>query len=215
MSKGKYYQEYRKERRRIQSFLRRNRAKGYIFPDNILPDRPKRITPASIRRLKRITPEFLYKKASYVDSETGEILTGTEAVKRRRSESAKRAAKTRKQRKRNTDDEGIYDRIAISTWYSQLEVYADGKGYAMLLAWADEIIQSVGRKGFAETIRKGTEAGNLITWDVVYKAGETMKYIANMTEYVPDQGVWYKEKLLDKLQFTKEFAEWAETQEEW
>mgnify|MGYP006960953759 FL=1 len=62
---------------------------------------------------------------------------------------------------------------------------------------------------------KGTEAGNLITWDVVYKAGETMKYIANMTEYVPDQGVWYKEKLLDKLQFTKEFAEWAETQEEW
>ena len=42
-----------------------------------------------------------------------------------------------------------------------------------------------------------------------------MKYIANMTEYVPDQGVWYKEKLLDKLQFTKEFAEWAETQEEW
>ena len=203
MSKGKYYQEYRKERRRIQSFLRRNRAKGYIFPDNILPDQPKRITPASIRRLKRITPEFLYKKASYVDSETGEILTGTEAVKQRRSESAKRAAKTRKQRTRN------------STWYSQLEVYADGKGYAMLLAWADEIIQSVGRKGFAETIRKGTEAGNLITWDVVYKAGETMKYIANMTEYVPDQGVWYKEKLLDKLQFTKEFAEWAETQEEW
>ena len=185
MSKGKYYQEYRKERRRIQSFLRRNRAKGYIFPDNILPDQPKR------------------------------ILTGTEAVKQRRSESAKRAAKTRKQRKRNTDDEGIYDRITISTWYSQLEVYADGKGYAMLLAWADEIIQSVGRKGFAETIRKGTEAGNLITWDVVYKAGETMKYIANMTEYVPDQGVWYKEKLLDKLQFTKEFAEWAETQEEW
>ena len=61
MSKGKYYQEYRKERRRIQSFLRRNRAKGYIFPDNILPDQPKRITPASIRRLKRITPEFLYK----------------------------------------------------------------------------------------------------------------------------------------------------------
>ena len=196
MSKGKYYQEYRKERRRIQSFLRRNRAKGYIFPDNILPDQPKIITPASIRRLKRITPEFLYKKASYVDSETGEILTGTEAVKQRRSESAKRAAKTRKQRKRNTDDEGIYDRITISTWYSQLEVYADGKG-------------------FAETIRKGTEAGNLITWDVVYKAGETMKYIANMTEYVPDQGVWYKEKLLDKLQFTKEFAEWAETQEEW
>lgn len=128
MSKGKYYQEYRKERRRIQSFLRRNRAKGYIFPDNILPDQPKRITPASIRRLKRITPEFLYKKASYVDSETGEILTGTEAVKQRRSESAKRAAKTRKQRKRNTDDEGIYDRITISTWYSQLEVYADGKG---------------------------------------------------------------------------------------
>lgn len=78
-----YKSEYMKERRRIQSWLRRAAGRGFETQYK-LPAIPKRITEASIRRLAKITPEYLYKKSVWVSPETGEIFEGQQAKKEQR-----------------------------------------------------------------------------------------------------------------------------------
>lgn len=68
-------QEYMKERKRIQKAISRQKKSGYIIPENLLPDIPKRITKASINRLKKITPKMIRSKSDLIDFTTGEIIT--------------------------------------------------------------------------------------------------------------------------------------------
>lgn len=91
---------YKKERNRVKSFVRRAEKRGYIFPESIIPSNPKRKTEASIRKLKKLTKEMLYSKASYGGEATfGEIVSGKEGLKLERQLRAKRAAETRKEKK--------------------------------------------------------------------------------------------------------------------
>lgn len=68
-------QEYMKERKRIQQAISREKKSGYIPPENLLPDIPKRITKASINRLKKIIPKTIRSRSELVDFTTGEIIT--------------------------------------------------------------------------------------------------------------------------------------------
>ena len=91
---------YAKERNRIKSFVRRAEKRGYSFPESIIPSIPKRKTEASIRKLKKLTKEVLYSKASYGGETTfGEIVSGKEGLKLERQLRAKRASETRKEKK--------------------------------------------------------------------------------------------------------------------
>ena len=88
--------EYRKQVKRLKQAVRRAEKRGYIIPDNIIPEQPKRITRKSVERLKKITTEEIYKKSEKLDFETGELIPGEVARKQERNEAAKKAAKTRK-----------------------------------------------------------------------------------------------------------------------
>lgn len=91
---------YAKERNRVKSFVRRAEKRGYSFPESIIPSIPKRKTEASIRKLKKLTKEMLYSKASYGGGATfGEIVSGKEGLKLERQLRAKRASETRKAKK--------------------------------------------------------------------------------------------------------------------
>lgn len=68
-------QEYMKERKRIKQAISLQKKSGYIIPENLLPDIPKRITKASINRLKKITPKTIRSKSELIDFTTGEIIT--------------------------------------------------------------------------------------------------------------------------------------------
>lgn len=78
-----YRPEYMRERRRIQSWLRRATGRGFETQYK-LPAIPKRITEASVRRLAKITAEYLYNKSVWVNPQTGEIFEGQEAKKAQR-----------------------------------------------------------------------------------------------------------------------------------
>lgn len=57
MTKKEYLsREYARERKRVQSLVNRYRKKGFEFPENIIPAKPKRITEGSIRRLQKLSP---------------------------------------------------------------------------------------------------------------------------------------------------------------
>lgn len=60
---------YRNNRKRIQSYIREAKKYGVTVPTDILPDKPKKVTEASVRRLAKITKrqfgELLAKKGAY------------------------------------------------------------------------------------------------------------------------------------------------------
>lgn len=105
--------EYRKERRRIQQFINRAEKRGYQF-DFEMPEIPKKVTRASVNRLKAITPEKLYKKSVYGGEATlGEIVSGVEGRKQERVLAGKRASETRILK--TEYDDGPDDQYVIDT----------------------------------------------------------------------------------------------------
>lgn len=72
-----FFEEYKRQRARLQSFARRAKARGITLPYDFVPDVPKKITAGSVRKLQRITPEHgYYERAEYmrVNPETREII---------------------------------------------------------------------------------------------------------------------------------------------
>lgn len=57
--------EYNKQRRRVQNYVNSMLERGYTFGKDPLPSVPKKITRASVNRLKSITAQTLYNKSSY------------------------------------------------------------------------------------------------------------------------------------------------------
>lgn len=90
---------YSKQLKRIKQFIRRAEKRGFVFEEDIIPQKPKKVTKASVRKLEKITPEKLYKKSLYVEESTGEIKKGQKRRKEEREQSAKKAAKTRERQK--------------------------------------------------------------------------------------------------------------------
>ena len=89
-------------RKAVSAFFRKARSmarRGYVI-DAVLPKEPKKITEASVRRIKKISAN-LYKKSYYV-TEEGEVISGEEGRKYERSRSAKKAAETRKRKKQES-----------------------------------------------------------------------------------------------------------------
>ena len=89
-------------RKAVSNFFRKGRSmarRGYVI-DAVLPKEPKKITEASVRRIKKISSD-LYKKSYYV-TEEGEVISGEEGRKYERSRSARKAAETRKRKKQES-----------------------------------------------------------------------------------------------------------------
>ena len=87
-----------KQLKRVRQFISRAEKRGYRFTDAFKDS----LKEASTRKLKSYKPEKLYSLATAL-SETGEIISGTEARKLERSISAKKSAETRRKRKEKID----------------------------------------------------------------------------------------------------------------
>ena len=69
---------YKRQRERIITTIAEQQAMGGVYPDTFkIPAIPKKITEASVRRLKKITNISLINKAYYIRPETGEAVRGT------------------------------------------------------------------------------------------------------------------------------------------
>ena len=90
-----YKDQWQKELRRITRFIKSATKRGFIFPD-INIQQPKKITKASVNKLKKITPKSLYKKANYITQDTGEIISGTAGRTLERKRAAAKGIQTKK-----------------------------------------------------------------------------------------------------------------------
>ena len=98
LAKSALEAEINKQLRRIKSLIKRAEKRGYTFPSYKPPKVPERITKKTLEKLKKVTPEAIYKKAKYTIPDTGKTITGTQARKIERSTVAKKAAQARKLR---------------------------------------------------------------------------------------------------------------------
>ena len=114
--------EYQKARRNLQSKIRGAIKKGYIVPENFLPNIPKKITQGSIRRLEKLSKDF-YNKVTYRTS-SGDIVSGRagRAIRRREGAEKQRITKRVNYCKRIRDEVGYEYRF---NRYDGLDEYED------------------------------------------------------------------------------------------
>lgn len=86
--------EVKRRRTNAKRLVSRATKRGYSFPENIVPDLPKKITEGTLRRFEKLTPDYLYSKAVYVSPE-GTQLTGSQRRSVERHIASERAAQTR------------------------------------------------------------------------------------------------------------------------
>lgn len=89
---------YAHELKRIKNFIRAAEKRGYTFSSKAYPEIPNRITIASVKKLKNIKPENLYKYATYT-TPTGDTVKGPEGRKmERKAARAKTPSRPRKKK---------------------------------------------------------------------------------------------------------------------
>ena len=91
---------YQKQRRRLLQAVRRAEKQGYIFPEDVVPELPKRVTKKQLEKIQKIKPKQLYKKAEFVYQETGEVVPAEQRKQEVKQEAIKKAKETRKRKKK-------------------------------------------------------------------------------------------------------------------
>lgn len=114
--KSQLLKEYNKERNRIKRFIRNAEKRGYVFEPNLIPPKPKTITSGSIRRLSKIRPAQLYKKAYAISAVTGQPITVEQKKREIRAEASRKAWETRRRKK----DQADYNRIKSNREWQQM-----------------------------------------------------------------------------------------------
>lgn len=157
--KNETERQYFRERDRIRKALERMEQRGIIQQGamsnkSIMPQIPKKITQASVRRLERMTTQSLYKNAELVDLDTGEILA--------RGADIKRVERERKRAKRESKEYIPTTRSAPKPKVSTAQLIIDNLKddirrmnsplIPYMLAELQAVQGKIGAKGLAKTI---------------------------------------------------------------
>ncbi len=169
---------YRKERQRIQRQINRMKKRGYDVPE-LLPKIPKKITEASVRRLKKLTTEKLYKESRFIDFETGEILTSEEGQK---LEKSRRRKPKRKEQPSppipptplpgpigSGDDYVIFDRQILTVFTMEMtEIFGrNEKLFNYITRWYNRALEKYGVEEMAEALEQAKADGMFPGWEAV------------------------------------------------
>ena len=214
---------YSKQVKRIKQFISRAEKRGYQFNEDLLPQRPKRVTQASVRKLAKLTPEKLYQKAVYGGlASYGEIVPATEGVKLERSFRAKKAAETRKyrlaepkQEPTNTkgfvppenisDDETFFDAVVITGFKAHVRQFNEHASN-LLLSWLDRILATNDAHDVATMLNDGAESGVIVTYQIVYSQDKLTQYMSEMLDFLPEAGPLFKAEIMDAMEEEEEFS---------
>ena len=215
--------DYYKQVKRIKQFISRAEKRGYQFSEDVLQQKPKRVTQASVRKLAKLTPEKLYQKAVYGGLATnGEIVPATEGVKLERSFRAKKAAETRKRRlsesaqestntpgfvppEKISEDTSFFDAVVISGFKAHVRQFNEHASN-LLLSWLDRILATNDAHDVATMLNDGAEAGLIVTYQIVYSQDKLTQYMSEMLDYLPEAGPLFKAEMMDAMEEEEDFS---------
>lgn len=207
-------QQYRKERRRIQGAMKRLEKQGYVIPEDLLPSIPKKITQASINRLKKITSESIYKKSKYLDFETGEITPGIVARDKARSQRAKEAARSRAFKQEYTSPDVYIDPPQYTKFPSGADIIINNfridvigrfpkSAGPILTRWLDILLSQTSKEDVANMLQTAASNGIIIDYKVAYNRDTLMAAIADFMNYLGNLEL--KQYLIDMLEFEEDW----------
>lgn len=208
-------QQYRKERRRIQNAMNRLEKQGYVLPEDLLPSMPKKITQASINRLKKITSESIYKKSKKLDFETGEITPGIVARDKARSQRAKEAARRRAFKQEYASPQVYTEPPKYTTFPSGADIiinnfrsdvigrFPESAG-PILNRWLDDLLAQQDKEDVANMLETAAANGVVIDYKVAYNTEALMGAIADFMNYL-DTTSGFKQDLMDTLEFEEDW----------
>lgn len=165
-------QEYRRERQRIQRQINRMTNRGYDVPE-LLPKIPKKITEASVRRLKNLTTEKLYKESRFIDIETGEILTSKEGqsleLSRRRKPKQKVQAPPPTPIAPPEPDYVMFDKQILTVFTMEMtEIFGRNERlFNYITRWYNMSLEKYGAEEMAEALEKAKSEGLFPGWEAV------------------------------------------------
>lgn len=208
-------QQYRKERRRIQNAMNRLEKQGYVLPEDLLPSMPKKVTQASINRLKKITSESIYKKSKKLDFETGEITPGIVARDKARSQRAKEAARRRAFKQEYVSPQVYTEPPQYTTFPSGADIiinnfrsdvigrFPESAG-PILNRWLDGLLAQQDKEDVANMLETAAANGVVIDYKVAYNTEALMGAIADFMNYL-DTTSGFKQDLMDTLEFEEDW----------
>lgn len=208
-------QQYRKERRRIQNAMNRLEKQGYVLPEDLLPSMPKKVTQASINRLKKITSESIYKKSKKLDFETGEITPGIVARDKARSQRAKEAARRRSFKQEYVSPQFYTEPPQYTTFPSGADIiinnfrsdvigrFPESAG-PILTRWLDGLLAQQDKEDVANMLETAAANGVVIDYKVAYNTEALMGAIADFMDYL-DTTSGFKQDLMDTLEFEEDW----------
>lgn len=208
-------QQYKKERNRIQSAMRRLEKQGYVVPDDLLPSTPKKVTQASINRLKKITTESIYKKSVRLDVETGEITPGIVARDKARSQRAKEAARRRSFKQEYASPQFYTEPPQYTTFPSGADIiisnfrsdvigrFPESAG-PILNRWLDGLLAQQDKEDVATMLETAAANGVVIDYKVAYNTEALMGAIADFMDYLETTS-GFKQDLMDTLEFEEDW----------
>lgn len=213
--------EYSKQIRRIKSFVRRATKRGFIFPENLIPQRPEKIRSKDVEKLKEMTAPSMYKEAQYVEPTTGEVVSGYQGRKSERRKAyykGRKKGKTYKGRRYEqyappeetepipympTDDPDMYSDAIILNFNFILSQYSPEATW-VLRNWIKNLEFKYGRHEVALMLQAGAEQGLIVTWDVIYDDQMQRSYMADMVNYIasiePEDAEIYGQAFYDALE---------------
>ena len=231
--------EYQKERNRINRFMRAAEKRGYIFDEGLLPPPTKRITKASIRRLSKINPDFLYSHAHYVEPDTGEYMPAKRGRIEERKNAARKArftnaikkdkelrarGKRQKPPEESQPDIPYYpsaDYLSYQGLMVLLDSAAVAHANARIMKWyISDYLSRRGQDGLIDLVRafstpQGEEAIREAS-EIAYDSdGERARqWWFKFEKVLVDVGVISEEEMKE-LQYTRELDEWQQSSAEY
>lgn len=207
-------QEYRRERQRIQQQINRMTKRGYDVPE-LLPKIPKKITEASVRRLKKLTAEKLYKESRFIDIETGEILTSKEgqALERSRRKKSKQKVQVLPPipATPSEPDYGMYvmfDKQILTVFTMEMtEIFGrNEKLFNYITRWYNRALEKYGAEEMAEALEQAKNEGMFPGWEAVSDSEILVGKLEAITNLMAINSE-SREELFEELEQLEDWAE--------
>lgn len=208
--------DYKKQVKRLKQAVRRAEKRGYIVPENVIPKQPKRITKKSVERLKKITTKEIYSKSEKLDFETGELIPGEVARKQERSESAKKAAKTRKEKRYNAEKgESEYYEPQYETFPSGADIIIGNFKAEMarfpevaqpiVNKWLDRLLRDYSKEDVAEMLENAASQGLGVDYSIAYREDLLLDRLSEMFDLLPGASTGNKIDIMEAMEYEEDW----------
>ena len=208
--------DYKKQVKRLKQAVRRAEKRGYIVPENVIPKQPKRITKKSVERLKKITTKEIYSKSEKLDFETGELIPGEVARKQERSEAAKKAAKTRKEKRYNAEKgESEYYEPQYETFPSGADIIIGNfraemarfpeVAYPIVTQWLDRLLRDYSKEDVAEMLENAAAQGLGVDYSIAYREDLLLDRLSEMLDLLPGASTGNKMDIMEAMEYEEDW----------